>query len=414
MKHLMALAAACLLLWSFAAAETDALARYDELERQAAAAVLEMEIVQLERQIAQLRGDQAAISAADEKESSILAWQEEIRLAMADLAIPLVMALEERADTLDQEIQALQAQLEDINAAIRESSAARKDALALRSELLRNYGLTASAAGYGGNVTVRLLQDDNGCIAYMLVEAPRETPAIAMPCTEEAFLSQFIGRSGPFTDVDTVAGATYTSNAVINAVNSLYPNGKILTGKAHGFISDVTVALIVTNGVITGVSVDSAGETPGFGTRCGEDIAFFSQFIGKRATPDLGEGIDALAGATVTSKAVIEAANAAIGVAEEVVLSGETLTASARGRLSDVQVTVTLNEDGTIATLEVDASGETEFIARPCTEEAFLSQFIGRSGPFDDVDTVTGATYTSNAVINALNSLYPGEGANAE
>lgn len=222
MKHLMALAAACLLLWSFAAAETDVLAQYDELERQAEAAVLEMEIVQLERQIAQLRGDQAAISAADEKESNILAWQEEIRLAKADLALPVVMALEEQADTLDQEILALQAQLEDINAAIRESSAARKDALALQSELLRSYSLTASAAGYGGYVTVRLLQDDNGSIAYMLVDASGETPAIAKPCTEEVFLSQFIGKKGPFTDVDAVAGATFTSNAVINAVNSLY------------------------------------------------------------------------------------------------------------------------------------------------------------------------------------------------
>ena len=319
MKHLMALAAACLLLWSFAAAETDALARYDELERQAAAAVLEMEIVQLERQIAQLRGDQAAISAADEKESSILAWQEEIRLAMADLAIPLVMALEERADTLDQEIQALQAQLEDINAAIRESSAARKDALALRSEMLRNYGLTASAAGYGGNVTVRLLQDDNGSIAYMQVDAPRETPAIAKPCTEEAFISQFIGKQGPFLsgwNVDVVSGATLTSKAVFEAVNSLYPDGR--------------------------------------------------------------------------------------------------MTASARGLLSDVQVTVYMDAACRILDIQVDASGETQAIARPCTEEAFLSQFIGRSGPFDDVDTVAGATYTSRAVINALNSLYPGEGANAE
>ena len=63
------------------------------------------------------------------------------------------------------------------------------------------------------------------------------------------------------------------------------------------------------DGVITAIKVDSANETPGFGTRCGEDEAFLGQFIGKKATPDLGEGIDALAGATVTSKAVVEALN---------------------------------------------------------------------------------------------------------
>lgn len=84
-------------------------------------------------------------------------------------------------------------------------------------------------------------------------------------------------------------------------------------------------------------------------------------------------------------------------------------TASARGLLSDVTVTVTLNPDGTIAAITVDASGETTAIARPCTEEAFLSQFIGKTGPFADVDVVSGATFTSNAVLQAVNSLFAGE-----
>jgi uncharacterized protein with FMN-binding domain len=174
----------------------------------------------------------------------------------------------------------------------------------------------------------------------------------------------------------------------------------------------VVVTLTVDEArVITGIVVDSANETKGFGTRCAEDEAFLNQFIGKKATPDVGEGIEALTGATVTSNAVLEAINAAIGVSVEVVEIVETapaneLTASAKGLLSDVKVTVTLNADGTIATMVVDASGETAAIAAPCTEEAFLSQFIGKAGPFENVDVVTGATFTSNAVINAVNSLF--------
>ena len=85
------------------------------------------------------------------------------------------------------------------------------------------------------------------------------------------------------------------------------------------------------------------------------------------------------------------------------------LNASAKGLLSDVRVVVLLAADGTIAGISVDASGETDAIARPCTEEPFLSQFIGRAGPFDDVDVVSGATFTSNAVIEAVNSLFPAE-----
>ena len=167
-------------------------------------------------------------------------------------------------------------------------------------------------------MTVTLNED--GTIATMVVDASGETAAIAGPCTEEAFLSQFIGKKGPFT-ADVVAGATFTSNAVINAVNSLFPTQDMSTG---------------------------AEEAP-----------------------------------VATEK-----------------------TASAQGLLSTVKVTVTLGADGTIQTMVVDASGETQAIAAPCTEDAFLSQFIGKAGPFEGAEVVTGATFTSNAVINAVNSLF--------
>ena len=113
-----------------------------------------------------------------------------------------------------------------------------------------------------------------------------------------------------------------------------------------------------------------------------------------------------VSGATYTSNAVINAVNS-LFPAEEA--AAETLTASAKGLLSDVTVTITLNADGTIATMAVDASGETAAIAGPCTEEAVLSNFIGKAGPFEGVEVVSGATYTSNAVINAVNSLFAAE-----
>jgi len=271
---------------------------------------------------------------------------------------------------------------------------------------------SASAKGLLSDVKVTVTLNADGTIATMTVDASGETEAIAKPCTEDTFLSQFIGKKGPFEAAEVVSGATFTSNAVINAVNSLFPAapaGDEKVGKAEGFQSEVTVTLTVADGVITGIKVDSADETPGFGTRCGEDDAFLNQFIGKKATPDLGEGIEALAGATVTSNAVIEAANAAIGVAQDEVElpAADTLTASAKGLLSDVKVTITLNADGTIATMTVDASGETEAIAKPCTEDTFLAQFIGKAGPFEAAEVVSGATFTSNAVIEAVNSLFP-------
>ena len=168
---------------------------------------------------------------------------------------------------------------------------------------------------------VTITKNADGTIATIVVDASGETAAIATPCTEEAFLSQFVGKAGPFEGVEVVAGATFTSNAVINALNSMFPAQDMSTG------------------------------------------------------------------------------------AEEAPVATEQ-TASAKGLLSDVKVTITKNADGTIATIVVDASGETAAIATPCTEEAFLSQFVGKAGPFEGAEVVTGATFTSNAVINALNSMF--------
>ena len=297
--------------------------------------------------------------------------------------------------------------------------------------------------GFQSEVKVNFTVDENSTITALTIDSTGETKGYGTRCTEDAaFQQQFIGAKVPVLEgVDVLSGATITSTAIIDAINSVAatgedaaasaeepaveasapveeaaaPAGETKTGKAQGFQSEVTVTLTVDAGVITAIKVDSSDETPGFGTRCGEDEAFLAQFVGKKATPDLGEGIDALSGATVTSGAVIEAANAAIGVetgvveVTEEVPSDETLTASAKGLLSDVTVTITLNADGTIATMAVDASGETAAIAGPCTEEAFLSNFIGKAGPFEGVEVVSGATYTSNAVINAVNSLFAAE-----
>lgn len=89
------------------------------------------------------------------------------------------------------------------------------------------------------------------------------------------------------------------------------------------------------------------------------------------------------------------------------VATTEELTASAKGFLSDVTVTVSLDTDGNIASITVDASGETRGIGTRCSDnEDFLNQFIGKTGPFDAVDVLTGATFTSTAVIEAINSLF--------
>ena len=70
-------------------------------------------------------------------------------------------------------------------------------------------------------------------------------------------------------------------------------------------------------------------------------------------------------------------------------------------------VTITLNDDNTIASLVVgdEDFAETDGIGSRAREEDYTKTFIGKKVPLaeGDVDTLSGATVTSAAVIKAVN-----------
>lgn len=73
----------------------------------------------------------------------------------------------------------------------------------------------------------------------------------------------------------------------------------IYTSSAQGCLSDVTVT--VTGGRVTGVEIDASGETPELGGTAAETLA--DQLTKAGST----SGVDAVAGATMTSDAVFTA-----------------------------------------------------------------------------------------------------------
>ncbi len=88
---------------------------------------------------------------------------------------------------------------------------------------------------------------------------------------------------------------------------------------------------------------------------------------------------------------------------------GARLTGSAEGWSGGaVSVTAVLDDEARIAELEIDASTQTEeFGGRAQSEPEFAAQFIGKTLPVElgtDVDALTGATFTSTAVVEALNT----------
>lgn len=87
---------------------------------------------------------------------------------------------------------------------------------------------------------------------------------------------------------------------------------------------------------------------------------------------------------------------------------GSTANASVIGYGGPVLVRLTLEDQGKIAAIDVGGArfAETQGVGSRVKEEAFTSQFIGQTPPLtlnEEVDAVSGATISSQAVVDAVN-----------
>ena len=127
------------------------------------------------------------------------------------------------------------------------------------------------------------------------------------------------------TEVDQKAAdqaiADMGVNATIDEVCTVDDQGYVITTTdKDGFGGSIQITVgITTDGTVNGVSILSISETAGLGMKATEP-AFYGQYEGKQAekfvvSKDGGDGepIDALSGATITSRAVTGAVNAALG-----------------------------------------------------------------------------------------------------
>ena len=95
---------------------------------------------------------------------------------------------------------------------------------------------------------------------------------------------------------------------------------------------------------------------------------------------------------------------------------GDTLAGSAEGfGQGPVYVTLTLDDEMKIAEITVDVSSQTEEFGGQCGEEFFTRRFLGKSLPLQEgeIDAVSGATVTSEALVSAVNSARPTENVTA-
>lgn len=90
-------------------------------------------------------------------------------------------------------------------------------------------------------------------------------------------------------------------------------DGYVLELETNGYAGPMVLWVGVTNeGRVSGLTVRDHRETFGLGRRAQTEVPFLLQFIGTSGEAAVGEDIDALTGATVTSKAVTRAVNSAV------------------------------------------------------------------------------------------------------
>ncbi len=120
---------------------------------------------------------------------------------------------------------------------------------------------------------------------------------------------------------DSYTEIPYTgSDPIVAAVYEAAGAGYVVEVTPSGFGGEIDMVVgIASDGTVSGLSIISMSETSGLGANASRD-SFRSQFVGKSGTlavtKDGGE-IDALTGATITSRAVTNGVNSALAVAAE-------------------------------------------------------------------------------------------------
>lgn len=332
----------------------------------------------------------------------------------------------------------------------------------------------AAAKGYGGEIEVITGISADGIITGINVGGANfsETPGLGAKAKDTAFAAQFAGKKSPVqrgnpkndNAVDGITAATITTNAVLGCVNSVarqvkaYLNpdadkpaqiaeGTSYAGEAVGFAGVNNPVYVEVNvndsGVITALKIgdERFAESDNYGVAA-LDPEFARQFVGK-SMPIAMEDIDAIAGSTFTTQAVLDAMNSAYAnknivkesapipapttaaveeataQPEPVVVPENALYGSSRGYVGPVAVTAAFDEDGRISFILIgdEQFAETDGFGTRALDPAFGKQFIGKlpplaiadeNHPADEchIDGLTGATVTTKAVLETLNSLH--------
>ena len=245
------------------------------------------------------------------------------------------------------------------------------------------------------------------------------------------------------TDVDTVSGATYSSRGIINAVKDALSssdgeeqtvvakgdfalNDGYYEGTGNGFAGPVKLFIEIKDKSIVGIYIVKTSDDAGFFNRAKEGVT--ASILEKQSTD-----VDTVSGATYSSRGIIEAVSNAMEAAKKT-KKGETDTETEddtekpdTSKASSYYGVVVCNPDESgaftaynlhvkvmfqngkiIAVSDVYGDGDsqndtyiTKAVSGSSKHPGVVTQIVNKNG-IDGVDTVSGATCTSKAVLHAV------------
>lgn len=294
----------------------------------------------------------------------------------------------------------------------------------------------ASSEGYGGLLTVRITVK-NGKLTDIKILSHNETEEYFKKAS--AIIKEIL-RTGK-VDVDSVTGATISSNAIKDAVlkalqkagskekikekakkEDKTPKEKLKDGEyfgsANGYGGNLTVKVIIKNGKISTIDVVSQNETPEYFNRA---YAVINKILSSGSV-----NVDSVTGATVSSNAIkmavadalhkagskenakVQAVNKAssnnkranakgtVAIGNKDLKDG-VYTGSGQGFNGPIRVRVTISK-GSITNVEIlSHSDDNPYFGRA---RAVISKILGKADK--SVDTVSGATYSSRGILDAV------------
>ena len=312
-----------------------------------------------------------------------------------------------------------------------------------------------SGTGFAGTVSVSVEIKDKSIVAINILSTQ----------DDEAFFNRAKGVidkiiAGQTLDVDVVSGATYSSNGIISAVknaltgeqdtstpattasssnqsspsietvddsNQTWKDGTYY-GSGTGFNGEVQVQVVIADGKITDINVVSHND----------DSSFMSQAQGliPNIISSQSTNVDAVSGATYSSRGIIDAVRAAL---KQAVVNGSSNDAddsnddnnnndnnnsnnnstivegkvpyeegiyygTGEGYAGDIQLAVVIQDKTIKAILVTECEDDAAFFnrAKSIINEVLKNQSTDLSG----IDTVSGATYSSNGIVEALREAF--------